>query len=213
MPPKNIVDPSIENYAYLNTKPESLLLERLILETKNKMENPQMLSNRNVGRLLKILVASTKTKTILEIGMFTGYSALSMAEALPKDGRLITCEVDVRAEALAKQYFKESPDGYKIEVRMGPALESLKKIDFMLDFIFIDADKINYLQYYKAVLPKLKSGGLIVFDNSLWQGKVLAPVNPSSKAIDETNRYILSDRQVENTLLTIRDGLNIVRKR
>jgi caffeoyl-CoA O-methyltransferase len=145
--------------------------------------------------------------------MFTGYSALMMAEGLSEDARLITCEIDPRAEAIAHRYFAESPHGDKITIRMGPALETIKTLTGPLDLVFIDADKSNYANYYEACLPLLKPGGLIVADNVLWSGKVLHPNDPNDHAIVAFNRLVQSDPRVENVCLTVRDGMMLACKR
>jgi caffeoyl-CoA O-methyltransferase len=145
--------------------------------------------------------------------MFTGYSALMMAEALPHDGQLITCEIDEKAEAIARRYFAESQHGDKITIRMGPAFDTIKTLTGPLDLVFIDADKVNYSNYYEACLPLLKSGGLIVADNVLWSGKVLDPAEADDRAIVAFNRVVQSDPRVENVCLTVRDGMMLARKR
>jgi caffeoyl-CoA O-methyltransferase len=177
------------------------------------MDRPQMQVDAIEGRFLKMLVRLTGARTILEIGMFTGYSALMMAEGLPDDGRLITCEVDPKAEAIARRYFSESPHGHKITVRMGPALETIKALAGPLDLVFIDADKANYSNYYEASLPLLKPGGLIVADNVLWSGKVLDPQEADDHAIVAFDRAVQSDSRVENVCLTVRDGMMLAWKR
>jgi caffeoyl-CoA O-methyltransferase len=165
------------------------------------------------GRFLQILVRLSGAKTILELGMFTGYSALMMAEALSHDGQLITCEIDEKAEAIARRYFAESQHGDKITIRMGPALDTIKTLTGPLDLVFIDADKVNYSNYYEACLPLLTSGGLIVADNVLWSGKVLHPTEADDHAIVAFNRLVQSDPRVENVCLTVRDGMMLARKR
>jgi caffeoyl-CoA O-methyltransferase len=145
--------------------------------------------------------------------MFTGCSALMMAEGLADDGRLITCEVDPKAEAIARRYFAESPNGNKITIRMGPALETIKTLTGPLDLVFIDADKPNYSNYYEACLPLVKPGGLIVADNVLWSGKVLDPQHADDHAIVAFDRLVQNDPRVENVCLTIRDGMMLAWKR
>jgi caffeoyl-CoA O-methyltransferase len=145
--------------------------------------------------------------------MFTGYSALMMAEGLPDDGRLITCDVDPEAESIARRYFSESSHGHKIEIRMGSALETLRAIEGPFDMAFIDADKANYSNYYEACLPLLRSGGLIVADNVLWSGNVLDPRDEDSRAIVAFNKLVQADSRVENVCLTVRDGMMLAWKR
>src|ERR1041385_8029447 len=164
----NFINEAVEQFAHDHTKPEADLYLRLRDETFASMQSPQMQVGRIEGRFLKMLVRLTGARRILEIGMFTGYSALMMAEGLPDDGHLITCDVNPKAEAIARRYFDESPNGHKIEIRMGPALETIKTLSGPIDMVFIDADKGNYSNYYEAVMPLVRSGGLIVADNVLW---------------------------------------------
>src|SRR5215468_1830169 len=171
----NFIDEAVGQFAHDHTAAESDLYRRLRDETYATMKAPQMQVGRIEGKFLKLLVELTGARRILEIGMFTGYSGLMMAEGLPEDGKLITCDINPEAEAIARRYFAESPDGHKIEVRMGPALETIATLQEPLDLVFIDADKTNYMNYYEAVLPLLRSGGLIVADNVLWSGRVLDP--------------------------------------
>jgi predicted O-methyltransferase YrrM len=140
----DFIDPEVERFARAHTEPESDLHARLREETHRVMDRPQMQVDAIEGRFLKMLVRLTGARTVLEIGMFTGYSALMMAEGLPDDGRLITCEVDPKAEEIARRYFSDSPHGHKITVRMGPALETIRTLSEPLDLVFIDADKSNY---------------------------------------------------------------------
>jgi caffeoyl-CoA O-methyltransferase len=159
------------------------------------------------------LVRLSRAKHALEIGMFTGYSGLMIALGLPEDGTLITCDIDPKAEAIARRAFAKSPAGRKIEIRMGPALQTLKTLKGPLDFVFIDADKENYLGYYEAVLPLLRKGGFLVADNTLWSGKVLAPESASDKAIVAFNQAVAKDARVDKVLLTVRDGMTLAVKR
>jgi len=213
LPMIDIVDEAIEKYAHDQTTPESELFERLRDETFEKMRSPQMQVGRIEGRFLKMLVRLTSARRVLEIGMFTGYSALMMAEGLPDDGRIITCDVDPKAEAVARRYFAESPDGHKIEVRMGPALDTIATLSEPLDMVFIDADKGNYSNYYDACFPLVRPGGLIVADNVLWSGEVLDPKDEDSRAIVAFNERVQSDPRVENVLITVRDGMMLAWKR
>lgn len=207
------IDAAVEQFARDHSEPESDLHRRLREETYRVMDRPQMQVDAIEGRFLQMLVRLTGARTILEVGMFTGYSALMMAEGLPENGRLITCEIDPKAEAIARRYFAESPYGYKIAVRMGPALETIETLSDPLDLVFIDADKTNYSNYYKATLPLLKPGGLIIADNVLWSGKVLDPKDADDHAIVAFDRMVQSDPRVENVCLTVRDGLMLAWKR
>ena len=177
------------------------------------MSSPQMQVGLIEGRFLQMLVRLTGARTILELGMFTGYSTLMMAEALPDDGKLITCEIDPKAEAIARRYFAESSHGHKITIRMGPGLDTIKTLAGPLDLVFIDADKPNYSNYYEACLPLLRPGGLIVADNVLWSGKVLSPKDATDEAIVAFNRLVHADPRVENVCLTVRDGIMLAWKR
>jgi caffeoyl-CoA O-methyltransferase len=207
------IDEAVENFAHDHTKPEGELFIRLRDETYASMRSPQMQVGRIEGRFLKMLVRLMGARRILEIGMFTGYSALMMAEGLDDDGRLITCDVDPKAEAIAQRYFAESPHGHKIEIRMGPALETIKALKGPLDMVFIDADKANYTNYYEAVFPLLRAGGLVVADNVLWSGAVLDPQDEDSHAIVAFDKHVQNDPRVENVCLTVRDGLMLAWKR
>jgi len=207
------IDAAVEQFAHDHTEPETDLYVRLREETYRVMQRPQMQVDVIEGRFLQMLVRLSSAKRILELGMFTGYSALMMAEALPDNGHLITCEIDPKAEAIARRYFAESPHGDKITIRMGPALDTIKTLADPLDLVFIDADKLNYSNYYEACLPLLKSGGLVVADNVLWSGKVLHPKDADDRAIVAFNRLVQSDSRVENVCLTVRDGMMLARKR
>lgn len=208
-----LIDARIGRYAFEHTQAEPAVLQELAEDTRAHMPMAQMLTGRLEGRFLKLLAQLAGARRILEIGMFTGYSALSMAEALPEDGELITCDIDAKAEAFAKRYFARSPHGHKIAVRMGPALDTIASLVGEFDLVFLDADKENYPAYYEAVLPLLRRGGLLVIDNALWSGAVLHPQDEASRAIHALNRQIADDPRVENVLLTVRDGVNLVRKR
>ena len=210
---RDFIDPAVEQFARDHTEPESELHVRLREETYRVMDRPQMQVDAIEGRFLKMLVRLTGARTILEVGTFTGYSALMMAEGLPDDGRLITCEVDPKAEAIARRYFSESPHGSKITLRMGPALETIRTLSGPLDLVFIDADKASYSNYYEASLPLLKPSGLIVADNVLWSGKVLDPQDADDHAIVTFDRTVQSDPRVENVCLTVRDGMMLAWKR
>jgi caffeoyl-CoA O-methyltransferase len=206
-----IIDPAIECYAHDRTRPESTHLHALETETRAGRRDAGMLCGRLEGRLLQFLVRLVGAKRTLEIGMFTGYSALSVAEALPADGQVITCDINPETTAIAQRHFAGSPHGAKIDVRLGPALETIAHLEGSFDLVFIDADKTNYGAYYEAVLPKVRSGGLIAIDNTLWHGAVLDPKDDDSRAIDALNRHIEQDPRVDNVLLTVRDGLHLVR--
>jgi len=210
-----IVPAKYEAYAEAHSEPVAPWFEELRKETYATMEGPQMQVGRLEGDFLKMLVRISRAKRVLEIGMFTGYSGLMMAEGLPEGGELVTCDVDPKAEALAKKYFAKSPHGKKIQVRMGPALETLKTLKGPFDLVFLDADKTNYGAYYDAVMPMVPSGGLIVADNTLWSGKVVdAPeAEVDTRALVAFNARVSKDPRVEKVLVTVRDGMMLCFKK
>jgi caffeoyl-CoA O-methyltransferase len=207
------VPEEIELYAEAHTQPVDPLFDELREETFRSMTEPQMQVGRVEGTFLELLVRLSGARRALEIGMFTGYSGLKIAAGLPEDGELTTCDVDPKAEAVARRFFARSPHGRKITVRMGPALETIATLSPPIDFVFLDADKGNYPRYYDAVLPLMPSGGLLVADNVLWSGRVLDPKDDSDRAIAGFNERVLHDPRVEKVLLTVRDGMTLVRKR
>lgn len=210
---EHIVPEEIERWAESHTEAVDPLFEELREETQRTMDQPQMQVGRVEGTFLKMLVSLSGARRALEIGMFTGYSGLMIAAGLPDDGELVTCDVDPKAEAVARRYFARSPHGRKIRIRMGPALETIRSLSGPLDFVFIDADKANYSNYYEAVVPLLRAGGLIVADNVLWSGKVLDPKEPSDHAIVAFDDLVARDPRVEKVLLTVRDGMLLARRR
>ena len=207
-----LVDESIDQYAFRNTSAEPELLQALAERTYREVDDPQMLTGRVEGRLLKFIVQLSRPKFVLEVGTYTGYSALSMAEGLGRDGRILTCEVDPVAQKVAQETFDASPVGHKIEIRMGPALDTILSLDREIDLSFIDADKERYPDYYREVLERTRPGGLLIFDNMLWSGKVVDPQDDMARAIASLNEIITQDDRVENVLLTVRDGVQLVRK-
>lgn len=209
----NIIDTEIEEYAARSTTPESELIQELVKASKENLEYVDMISGRVVGRLLAMLVRVSGAKRVLEIGTFSGYSALSMAEALPEDGELVTCEYNERYEELAQSFFNKSNHGHKITLKMGNALGTIDQLEGSFDFIFLDADKINYPAYFRKLVPILRENGLLVIDNVLWSGSVLQPEDEKAKAIDELNEIIRNDKRVEQVMLTVRDGLTLVRRK
>jgi caffeoyl-CoA O-methyltransferase len=171
-----------------------------------------MLSGHLEGTFLRFLVQLSGARKILEIGTFTGFSALAMAEGLPPDGHIITCDVNPDSTAIAREYWAQSPHGDKIELRLAPALDTLATLSGPFDLVFIDADKANYGAYWEAVMPKVRPGGLIAVDNVLWSGRVLDPQAASDQAIAAFNRQAAADTRVETMMLSIRDGLLLARK-
>jgi len=207
-----ILNQEIEKYAKAHSHKESELLSELRAQTRTNFTWYQMLSGPLVTGLLSFLIKISVTRKILEIGTFSGYSALAMAEALPEEGSLVTLELDEKHKKFAQSYFDRSPHGSKIEILLGDARESLNHLAGPFDMVFIDADKTSYPEYYAKSLSLLNTGGFMVLDNCLWDGTVLDPVEESAMAIDSLNKTIRSDNRVENIILTIRDGLHIVRK-
>lgn len=208
----NIVYAAVEDYAIEHTSEVDSLYERLREETYTQVECPQMQVGRLEGRLLKLLTAMSGAKLAVEIGTFTGYSALSIAEGLPKDGKLIACDVNEETGAIARRYFDEASWGYKIEQRFGPALETLEGVDEPIDLAFIDADKGGYIAYWEALVPKLSPGGLILADNVLWSARVLEPQADSDKALAAFNAHVAADERMEQVMLTVRDGITLARR-
>jgi predicted O-methyltransferase YrrM len=202
----------IEDYTERCSTPLSGLHDKLWVETYANTHSPGMMVGPVVGQFLKMLAVMTGARRILEIGMFTGYSTLAWAEALPKDGRVVTCEINGDAVEVAKRYFAESPHGSKIEVKLGPALESLKLIYGNFDLCFIDADKASYGAYYDRCMELVRPRGLIILDKMLRGGRVLDPTDPATQAVDALNQRIRNDPRVENVLLPVRDGIMLVRK-
>lgn len=210
-----LVSADIEAYAQAHSIPESDLCRALREETQRRMEAPQMIVGPLEGAFLKMMTQLVQATSVLEIGMFTGYSALCFAESLPANGTVLTCEIDEESSAIARQYFARSPIGKKIEVRMGPALETLQSLNGPFDLIFIDADKENYVNYYQRALDLLAPQGVILIDNVLWSGEVLKQPPPDDKtaAIQELNRMVSSDPRVSAVLVTIRDGVLVIRRK
>jgi caffeoyl-CoA O-methyltransferase len=208
-----IVDPEIEQYAEAHTSPPTELLAALAAETNSTMTSPQMLTGPTQGRLLELLVHAAGAHRVLEIGTFTGYSALSMAAGLPPDGHIDTCEVDPARVEVARRYVAQSPYAGRITVHVGPALESIARLTGEFDFVFIDADKPNYANYIEAVLPRLSERGLIAVDNTLWDGEVVDPRNETARVIASLNDYLATDSRLVVVQLTVRDGLTLIRRR
>jgi predicted O-methyltransferase YrrM len=209
-----IVDPQIEEYAEQHTSPDGELFERLAAETRAETTAPQMMVGRIEGQFLATLVRLRGARRILELGTFTGYSSISMASALPPDGSIITCDVDPKATAIARRYMDESGYGDRIEIRLGPALESIETLEGPFDLVFIDADKPNYKAYYEAVLPLLAENGLVIADNVLWSGRVVEEDgDESTLAIKDFNEHVKNDPRVASVMLTVRDGMLLIRRR
>jgi caffeoyl-CoA O-methyltransferase len=209
-----LVRADVEDYAAAHSMAESKCCRALREETIRTMAYAQMLVGPLEGAVLKMMVRLVGAVRVLEVGMFTGYSALCFAEALPEHGVVTTCEIDEEPAALARRYFAQSPYGRKIHIEMGPALETMQRLAGPFDLIFIDADKQNYLNYYRRALDLLASDGVILIDNVLWDGEVLRhpPPDDRTAAIQELNRVVASDLSVTAVMLTIRDGLFVVKR-
>ncbi len=209
-----IIDPAIEAYALAHTRAEPEGLARLADWTREETgDAAAMLTGRLEGRFLKLLVQLVAPQLVVEVGTFTGYSALSMAEGLPPEGRLVTCELDPDRARIASERFEASPVGDRITLRLGPALETIRSLTNPVDLSFIDADKEGYPVYYEELLARTRPGGVLLLDNMLWSGNVLDPPDEESRVLADLNARIVADDRVENVLLTIRDGVQLVRKR
>lgn len=209
---KPLVDPDLEQYAADHTTQPGELLRELEQYTYDHLDDPQMVVGRLEGALLQMLVKLIGARRVLEIGLFTGYSALAMAEALDEHGEVVSCELSEKHIEVARSFFRRRPVGYKIDIYQGAAIETLPAIQGPFDMAFLDADKENYSNYYDLVLPKLRAGGLIVADNVLWSGRVLNPEKETDHALVAFNDKVRNDPAVEKVLLTVRDGVMLVRK-
>ena len=207
-----ISDDRIEKYAEAHSIQDSKELKSLIRSSDDELEYIDMLSGSVVGGLLQQLIKISGTKKILEVGTFTGYSAIKMAEALPDDGVIYTLEMNLRYQKLAESHFKQSTHVQKIKLIKGNAQQSIDQIEDQVDLVYLDGDKLRYLFYFEKILPKLKRGGLIIADNVLWDGMVLDPQDHKSLAIADFNRFVMEDPRVEVVMLPIRDGVSLIRK-
>src|SRR5262245_30667511 len=203
----------IEEYVERHTRALSDLHSRLWKETHQKTDYPGMMVGPIEGALLRLLVRLTAATRVLEIGMFTGYSALAMAEALPGDGQLISCDVNHETTAVAKRYFASSPDADKIEIKLGQAKETLNALKGPFDLCFIGADKESYSDCYDRAIDLVRQGGLIVLDNMLRGGRVLSAKDHDARAVAALNDRIQKDHRVENVLLPVRDGVMLAYRR
>lgn len=209
------INDELASYVEGHSQGESDLLKKINRETNLEVLRPRMLSGHLQGRVLSILSKMIMPKTVLEIGTYTGYSALCLAEGLKKDGKIITIDRNEELESRVKSYFEESDFGKNIDFRIGDALEIIPILEEKFDLIFIDADKTNYLNYYNLVIDKLASGAFIIADNVLWSGKVVQSLeaeDEDTKSLLKFNRIVQNDSRVENVLFPIRDGLMIIRK-
>lgn len=207
----------IDDYITLHSEDEPQLLKELNRETQLKILQPRMLSGHYQGRVLSLLSKLINPKNILEIGTYTGYSALCLAEGLQPDGELHTIDVNEELFDFQKKYFKKSAYGKQIIQHVGNALDIIPKLDMTFDLVFIDADKENYVNYFHLIIDKLKPGGIILSDNVLWSGKVLDKTfkkeDLATPALIEYNKLLKADSRVETVILPIRDGLTVSRKK
>ncbi len=204
----DIIDPRIEEYVARFTSPHEELLTELSDETARELGSPEMLTGPVAGRLLEMLVWFGQPKRVLEIGTFSGHSALAMAAALPEGGRIDACEIDRERAAFAQRYFDRSPHGSKITLHVGPARDTVHSLDGEFDFVFIDAEKEGYVDYYEAVLPRLSARGLIVADNTLASGRVV----DESPPIVAFNEHVANDPRSVQVILSVRDGMTLIRR-
>lgn len=210
---KPLHDPRLDDYARRHSRPPSAELRRLERLTMRSTDLPQMMVGSLEGAFLYLLAKVVNARRVVEIGTFTGYSALWMAEALPANGRLITIDRDERTMAIARSVWKRSPHGRKIEGRLGDAPAVLKTLPGTFDLAFIDADKENYGRYWEWCLSRVRRGGLIAVDNVLWSGRVLKPKDPTDRALKRFGGTARRDPRVETVLLTVRDGVLLARKK
>ena len=211
-----LVSQAVEEYAAAHTTPAAAHLRALAEETRATLGSPGMLTGEVEGRFLELLVFALRPRLVLEIGTYSGYSALSMAAGLPEGARIITCELEDEHADVAERHIAAAGFADRIEVRRGPALDTVAGLDGPFDLVFIDADKPGYLDYYEAVLPKLSDGGLIVVDNVLWSGRVTAPPSDdedeSTRSLRAFNDHVTADERVVNVMLTVRDGITLARR-
>ncbi len=205
-------DPSVDAYVEAHTTAERAELRALADETRATLSSPGMLSGPVAGRLLEFLGFLARPRLVLELGTYSGYSALTMAAALPPEGRIVTCEVSEEHAAFAQRHIDASPYADRIEIRRGPALRTIAELDGPFDLVFIDADKRGYPDYYDAVVPKLAPSGLIVIDNTLQGGEVVDPHREQAQIMDAFNDHVLADPRTVNVMLTVRDGVTLVRR-
>lgn len=206
----------LSDYCESNTSPETDILAQLNRETHLKVVSPRMLSGHLQGRFLSFISKLKQPKLVVEIGTYTGYSALCLAEGLAENGKLISIDVNEETSSFAKSFIQKTEYSSKIELVLADAKEFIPTIKESMDLVFIDADKKNYLNYYHLVIDKLNKGGLIIADNVLWSGKITMPEKGMDKetlALHQFNQFVQQDNRVENLLLPIRDGLMVVRKK
>lgn len=210
----HFLSPELENYAAQHSEDEPALLAALNRETHLKILQPRMLSGHFQGRVLSLLAKLVRPKTVLEIGTYTGYATLCLAEGLAENGIIHTIDIKEELQDFQRKYFEQSPWAWQIKQHLGSALDIIPQLDTTFDLVFIDADKENYINYFHMVVPLMNKGGVILSDNVLWSGKVLEPVKDndrSTKVLLEYNELLKNDPRVETVLLPIRDGLSVSR--
>lgn len=209
------LEPAIEEYIEAHTTAPEPHLVALVEETRASLQSPGMLTGTVEGRFLEMLVWMAAPSMVLEVGTFSGYSALSMAPALPAGGRIVSCEVDEERADFAQRHIDATPYADRIEIRRGPALQTITGLDGAFDLVFIDADKASYVDYYEAVMPKLGARGLIVADNTLWNGAVADQSDDGETvaAIRAFNDHVRGDERVHCVMLNVRDGITLIRRR
>ncbi|HZB22664.1 MAG TPA: O-methyltransferase [Gaiellaceae bacterium] len=208
----DFVDEAVEAYAEAHTTQPTDLQRRLAEETRATLQAPQMLTGTVEGRFLELLVHGLQARRVLEIGTYSGYGTLSMARGLPDGGRIDSCEIEEKHAAVARRYLEEAGFSDRVQIHVGPATETIERLGGDFDFVFIDADKVNYLNYYEAVLPRLSPTGLIAADNTLWSGRVVEDGgDESTRAIKEFNDRVAADPRVTCVVLTVRDGVTLIR--
>ena len=208
----HFIPEALDQYTVQHSEDEPELLQALTRETYQKVLQPRMLSGHYQGRVLSIISKLIRPKTILELGTFTGYSALCLAEGLQKDGELHTIDINDELVTFQRRYFNQSEYGAQIHQHLGPALEIIPKLNLTFDLVFMDADKPNYINYFHKIIDKLNPGGVILSDNVLWSGKVIEPLDKndiSTKIVLDYNRLLKEDERLETVLLPIRDGLTV----
>jgi caffeoyl-CoA O-methyltransferase len=210
------IDQALDDYCGAHTTAESALLAKLNRDTHVNILQPRMLSGHFQGRLLSLLSKMIRPERILEIGTYTGYSALCMAEGLTETGKIITLDINAQLEDFVRSYISESEYASKVDYRICNAMEEIPQLKEQFDLVFIDADKMNYINYYNLVFDKVKPGGYIFSDNVLWSGKVVqteGKIDKDTQLLKAFNELIQNDPRVENILLPIRDGIMIARKK
>jgi len=212
----NFFSPELQRYSENHTSPETQLLKRLDRETNLKALYPKMISGHLQGRLLSMFSHMIKPRRILEIGTFTGYSAICLAEGLADDGVIFTIDKNHEIQNIVEQYLAEAEIRNRVNFILGDAMKEIPKLEGKFDLVYLDADKENYSNYFKLIIDRVNSGGYILADNVLWYGKVLETddqkLDIETRAIKEFNQMVQNDQRVENVLLPIRDGLMVIKK-